>query len=153
MDRLPRRSLVRRRDRSYRGAVVDGVGVMSRRERDKGVRGEREVLELLEAHGFEVRGLEASGDHLAIGHGVTLHVETKRQEVARPWLWHEQAVDEAPAGTIPLVAFRRSRSRWLALVDLEELVNVLSQSTALPKILTKREWRDALAAEGVDVGT
>jgi Holliday junction resolvase len=98
---------------------------MSRRERDKGVRGEREVLELLERHGFEVRGLEESGDHLAFGHGVALHVETKRQETARPWAWFEQASSEAPAGTIPLVAFRRSRSPWLALVDLDVLAAML----------------------------
>lgn len=108
---------------------------MSRRERDKGVRGEREVLEVLERHGFEVRGLEASGDHLALGHGLVLHVETKRQEVARPWAWYEQAASEAPAGSLPLVAFRRSRSPWLALVSLEAFADVLSQSSSLPKVL------------------
>ena len=103
---------------------------MSRRERAKGVRGEREVYDLLEAHGFTVRGLEGSGDHLAIGHGLTLHVETKRQEVARPWLWFEQASTEAPGGTIPLVAFRRSRSPWLALVELETFAGALALGDA-----------------------
>ena len=105
---------------------------MSRVERAKGVRGEREVLELLERAGFEVRGLEATGDHLAIGHGLTLHVETKRQELARPWAWWEQASSEAPAGTFPLVAFRRSRSRWLAIVDLEELLGRLDPTATTP---------------------
>lgn len=80
------------------------------------------MRELLERHGFTVRGLEAAGDHLAIGHGIVLHVEAKRQEVARPWLWSEQARAEAPAGATWLVACRRSRSRWLGLVDLEELL-------------------------------
>ncbi len=98
---------------------------MSRSERAKGVRGEREVLELLERARFTVRGLEGGGDHLALGHGLVLHVETKRQEVARVWQWWEQARAEAPPGTMPLVAFRRSRSRWLALVDFEELVTEL----------------------------
>lgn len=108
---------------------------MSRRERDKGVRGEREVLELLERHGFAVRGLEGSGDHLALGHGVVLHVETKRQEVARPWHWYEQASSEAPNGTIPLVAFRRSRSPWLALVDLEALAAMIeARGNGIPGI-------------------
>lgn len=83
------------------------------------------MLELLEARGFTVRGLEASGDHLALGYGVTLHVETKRQEVARPWLWHEQASTEAPEGTVPLVAFRRSRAPWLALLELDVLLELL----------------------------
>jgi len=105
---------------------------VARRERAKGVRGEREVLELLERHGFEVRGLESSGDHLALGHGVTLHVETKRQEVARPWAWYEQASSEAPSGTIPLVAFRRSRSPWLALVELDVLIDALDRTSTAP---------------------
>lgn len=100
---------------------------MSVRERRKGVVGEREVLELLEAHGFVVRGLEASGDHLALGHGLVLHVETKRHETARPWAWFAQAREEAPPATMPLVAFRRNRSRWLALVDLEELLVELEE--------------------------
>lgn len=100
---------------------------MSRRERDKGVRGEREVLDLLRARGFEVRGLEATGDHLAFTTGLVFHVETKRQETARPWAWLEQAEAEAPAGAIPLVAFRRSRSKWYALVPLDALAGALGR--------------------------
>ena len=98
---------------------------MSRRERDKGVRGEREVLEILTRAGFTVRGLEATGDHLAFGRGLVLHVESKRQETARPWAWWEQAEPETPEGAMTVVAFRRSRSRWLALVDLEALADAL----------------------------
>ncbi len=98
---------------------------MSRAEREKGVRGEREVALILHAHGFAVRGLEGAGDQLAVGHGLTLHVEVKRQEVARPWLWWQQAADEAPDTTFPVVAFRRSRSPWLVLLELEELVDLI----------------------------
>lgn len=98
---------------------------MSRTERDKGRKGEAEVAELYRRHGFEVRGLEGGGDHLVAcgpASGLIVHSEVKRQEVARPWLWWEQARSEAPAGTMPVVMFRRNRSRWLALVDGEELV-------------------------------
>jgi Holliday junction resolvase len=101
--------------------------VMARRERAKGVRGEREVLELLRARGFEVRGLEATGDHLAFLDGLVFHVETKRQETARPWAWLEQAENETPRGAITLVAFRRSRSKWYALVPLEPLADALGR--------------------------
>lgn len=94
---------------------------MSIAERRKGLRGEREVAELLRHHGFVTRGLEGSGDWLALGHGLTLHVECKRQEVARPWLWQAQAILEAPPHTLPLVAFRRSRSPWWAMAPLAEL--------------------------------
>lgn len=103
---------------------------MSNRERRKGVVGEREVAEILRSYGFTVRGLEGAGDWLALGHGVTLHVESKRQEVARPWAWGEQAIREAPAGTLPVVAFRRSRSPWWAQVPLSDLLAVLAKANA-----------------------
>jgi len=98
---------------------------MSRSERAKGVRGEAEVAALLRLRGFEVRGLEGQGDWLALGHGVVLHVECKRQETCRPWLWAEQAGAEAPLGTIPLVAMRRSRAPWYALLPLGMLLEAL----------------------------
>lgn len=83
---------------------------------------------MLRAAGFTVRGLEGAGDHLAFGHGVVLHVESKRQETARPWAWIEQAESEAPAGAIPLVAFRRNRSDWYAIVPLDQLAGALARN-------------------------
>lgn len=99
---------------------------MSASERRKGLAGEAEVAALLRLHGFTVRGLEGSGDHLALGFGLVLHVECKRQEVARPWLWGEQAFREAPTGALPLVAMRRSRSPWYALSPLDELLGAIA---------------------------
>lgn len=98
---------------------------MANRERRKGLDGEAEVAALLRRYGYAVRGLEGTGDFLALGAPSVLHVEVKRQEVARPWLWHEQALTEAPPDTLPLVAFRRSRSRWLALAELEPLASIM----------------------------
>jgi hypothetical protein len=117
---------------------------VSRAERRKGLEGEHEVRAIYEAAGFEVRGLEGAGDHLALLHGMqalgtpqypgvevrrplTIHSECKRQETARPWLWWEQASTEAPAGTLAVVAFRRSRSPWLALTALEPLAAALAR--------------------------
>jgi Holliday junction resolvase len=102
---------------------------MSRSERDKGLRGEREVAAIYEARGFAVRGLEGTGDHLVVGVaplGLTIHSEVKRQETARVWAWWEQASSEAPAGSMVVVAFRRSRSKWLAIVELEELADLIA---------------------------
>lgn len=88
---------------------------MARRERDKGLAGEREVRAIYEAHGFAVRGLEGVGDHLVVGHGLVIHSEVKRQEVYRLPLWSRQALAETPAGALTVLAYRRNRSEWLAL--------------------------------------
>lgn len=90
---------------------------MTNTQRVKGRRGEREVAVILEAHGFTVRGLESGGDIHAVGHGLTLHVEVKRQERGFRASWAKQARDEAPPGAIPVVIYRRSRQPWtLALI-------------------------------------
>jgi hypothetical protein len=106
---------------------------MGRAERDKGRKGEAEVAELYRARGLEVRGLEASGDHLVIcgpHSGVVLHSEVKRQEVARPWVWYEQAIADAPASGLAVVHFRRNRSPWLALLGAGELADTLASLEA-----------------------
>lgn len=97
------------------------MAFMSASERRKGLRGEHEVRRLLEAHGFDVRGLESGGDWLAFGHGLILQPETKWQETARVWLWQDQASMDAVAGALPLVAFRKSRREWWAMAPLEPL--------------------------------
>lgn len=104
---------------------------MSGRERRKGQRGEREVAVLYEGAGFEVRGLEAGGDHLVVcdpASGLVLHSEVKRQEVARPWLWHAQEAAERPEGAIGAVHFRRNASPWLVLVEAVTFVPLLARA-------------------------
>lgn len=113
---------------------------MSGRERRKGVAGEREVAAILAAHGWIVRGLEGQGDHLAIRERLVtmpggdlhahllreaLHVEVKRQERLQLWQWVAQADAEAPPGTVPVVAFRRSRDEWRACLSLADLLRLI----------------------------
>jgi Holliday junction resolvase len=118
---------------------LTAVGSSSRR---KGLRGEHEVAAIFRAQGFEVRGLEGSGDHLCImaprvpplvsGHpsahldGLTIHSEVKRAETTKIWQWLAQLEAEAPPGTLPLLSFRRNRSPWYAVTPLEQLVRVLA---------------------------
>lgn len=99
---------------------------MSRRERDKGLAGEREVRAIYEAHGFAVRGLEGVGDHLVVGHGLVIHSEVKRQEVYRLPLWTRQAWAECPPGATPIVAYRRNQGTWQALAPEQHVGLVLS---------------------------
>jgi hypothetical protein len=114
---------------------------MSGASRAKGVRGEHEVAAIWRSHGFEVRGLEGSGDHLCIARateydypddtgivrdGVLIHSEVKRQERLQLWQWIAQAEAESPPGAVPVVAFRRNRSPWYAAVRLETLAELLA---------------------------
>lgn len=98
--------------------------------RRKGVLGEREVARIWQAAGFEVRGLEASGDHLVVcADGVTIHSETKRAERLKLPEWLRQTADEAAQGTLPVLAFRQNRTPWYAalpLTDLAELAAMYS---------------------------
>ena len=98
-------------------------------KRDKGVRGEREVAQLFEQAGFEVRGLEGLGDHNAFrdetGRLLAIHLEVKRQERLRVQEWLRQTVDESPAGMLPLLCFRQNRERWIACLPLDNLLELL----------------------------
>lgn len=101
--------------------------------RDKGLRGEHEVRARLEQDGFDVRGLEGLGDHLAIREDkprfqtkvLLLHVEVKRQETLQPDRWSRQAEAEAPEGAVPIVVYRRDREPWRVLVTLDEFLRLL----------------------------
>ena len=102
---------------------------MSRRERDKGAAGEREVAAIFRAHGFDCDRVPNSGGLRLKGdlYGeLPVHVEVKRQERAQVWAWWEQAAEEAGAGW-PVLAFRRNRSEWLAVVRLVDLVGLLAK--------------------------
>lgn len=108
---------------------------MSRAQRDKGLKGEREVAELFGQAGWNVRGLESSGDWLAINGYVfgrervagdtTLHIEVKRQETLRLPLWLAQAKAEAPDGVAPVVTFRQNRGEWYAALPLADLLRLI----------------------------
>lgn len=98
---------------------------MSAASRRKGLAGEREVADRFIAAGFDVRGLESSGDWLAIGRDATLHLEVKRQERLQLPAWLAQAKQEAPQGVPPIVVFRQNRGEWYACLPLEDLLRLL----------------------------
>lgn len=99
---------------------------MSKKSRDKGLVGEREVKAAFQLAGFDARGTEGQGDHLVVcAAGVTLHVEVKRAEALRMSDWSKQAEGEAPQGTLPLLIYRRSREPWRVSIKLDDLLALL----------------------------
>lgn len=101
---------------------------MSKSERRKGAAGEIEVARIFQAAGFYCDRVPNSGGLRIKGdlHGdLPLHVEVKRQETARPWLWAAQARAEHAAGRGWCVAMRRSHDEWLAMLPLVDLVRLL----------------------------
>lgn len=118
---------------------------MSSSERRKGVRGELEVAAIFREVGFDCDrtpnsgGLRIKGD---LAGSVPAHVEVKRQEVLRLPLWLRQARDEAPAGVVPVVAFRQSRGEWYAALPLAHLAALMAVAgTSLPS-----DWQPMLAS-------
>lgn len=101
---------------------------MSRRERDKGARGEREVATILRGHGLEVDrtpnsgGLHIAGDLTGLA---GYHLEVKRQETLRLPLWVRQAVEEAPEGAAPVVVYRQSGEPWRVVLELDTFAALL----------------------------
>lgn len=102
---------------------------MGRMSRNKGAKGEREVVKLAEAHGFtglrtRSGGGQVRGDIAGIP-GVAL--EVKRQETLSIPAWMKQA--EANCGTdIPAVAHRRNQEAWNVTLPLDDLLALLARA-------------------------
>lgn len=98
--------------------------------RNKGSRGERELVKILRAAGWpnasrntDGRYQRGRGDVDNGPHGV--HIECKYAERADIWAWIAQAEHDAPTSHIPIVAFRRNRTKWRAIIDLDELLALI----------------------------
>jgi len=105
-------------------------------ERRKGTSGELEVRDIFRAAGFDCDRTPNSGAlriRSDLYGNVPAHLEVKRQETARPWAWWQQATDEAQPGELPVVAFRRNRSQWLAIVDLHQLADLMAAASLATK--------------------
>jgi Holliday junction resolvase len=108
---------------------------VGRPSRDKGKRGEREVVELAKAAGFEdahrTAAMQSSRVEYADVHiHPELHAEVKRQENLRLPEWTRQAEEQARPGAEPVVFYRRSNEPWRASVDAAWLLRLLRRDLA-----------------------
>ena len=97
--------------------------------RSKGNRAEREVIDLLRAHGWTgarrnwQSGGQGGGD--VIGGPGDCSIEVKHHEAARIWEWLAQCENDARPTDIPLLFFRRNRCGWYVALPADELLALL----------------------------
>jgi hypothetical protein len=116
---------------------------VSATERRKGKQGELEVVRLLHEHGWPDAKRSSDGrvqlqrGDIADGPRA-VHLEVRRRETLALWAWLAQVEREARDGDTPVVAFRRSRSRWYAALELEALLDLLRELERLENVEADR---------------
>ena len=95
----------------------------------KGKVGELELAAFLRSHGIKARrgqqyeGGSESADVVSSLSGI--HLECKRCERGSIYEWMLQAMEDAGPNQIPVVAHRKNKSQWLAVLSLTDLLNLL----------------------------
>ena len=99
--------------------------------RNKGKNGELELAAFLRDHGVTARrGRQYSGgtDSPDIVHSLPgIHLECKRCEKGNVYNWLYQATDDCIDGLVPIVAHRRNRKHWIAILDLDDLLELIKK--------------------------
>lgn len=104
---------------------------MGAAHRSKGARGEREVIDIIQSHGW-LNARRSSDGRIQSHRGDVLHgpqgchIEIKRQERLNVPAALTQAAEDALPHDIPIVIHRPSRHEWMATLPLEELLPLLA---------------------------
>ena len=100
-------------------------------QREKGKRGEREVVDLIKQFGFEARrGQQFKGgaDSPDVIHDIPgIFVEVKYREKFSIYPALEQAGGEARKFDIPVVLHRRHSKPWVAILDARDFLKILQK--------------------------
>lgn len=103
--------------------------------REKGKRGELELSAFLRSHGIEARRgqqFSGGGDSPDVVTNLPfVHLECKRVETGNPYNWLDQAVRDA-GDKLPVVAHRRNKRDWIAILPLDQLLALLKGSGLCP---------------------
>ena len=110
---------------------------MGKMEREKGKRGEREVVALIRNHGFEARRGQqhrGGGDSPDIIHNISnAHVEVKFREQFSLYPALEKADDEADcmtgraANLLPVVFHRRKTKPWVVVMYADDYLSLIER--------------------------
>lgn len=100
--------------------------------KQKGSAGERELAEVLRAHGFSARrtqqycGAAPEASDVVVTELPGIHFECKRVEKLNIENAMQQAIRDAKDKT-PVVAHRKNRGEWLATMRLEDFLKIKKQ--------------------------
>ena len=104
---------------------------MAKMSRDKGQRGELEVVALLKDHGFEARrGQQHRGgpDSPDVIHSIpNLHIEVKFTERFSLYPAFHQADEDAGDGEVPVVFHRRKMEGWVVVLDAGDFLRIMKE--------------------------
>lgn len=104
---------------------------MTINSRTKGKVGELELAAKLREHGFDDarRGVQFKGgtDSPDVVGIPGVHMECKRVEAGNLYTWLEQAQRDAGPDSIPVVAHRRNRQEWVAILPLSDFLELVKQ--------------------------
>ena len=108
------------------------------KSKTKGTRGEHEIEKILQERGIRAyrndqifKGGKENPDVYAELAGIPLHIEVKRCERLNVPAAMHQAEDDAAENTLPIVAHRRNREKWMITIRLDDLLKVLSAKNVI----------------------
>lgn len=73
---------------------------------------------------------------------IPFDIEAKNQEKLNIWSALKQAEENAENGRVPLLVFKRNRSKTYVVVDWEKFMELLYKEDSIKKIETKKDLHD-----------
>lgn len=100
----------------------------------KGSGGERELAELLQAHGYDAHRNDqryiGGLNNPDVGGLPGYHIEVKRTERFNLYEAMQQAQHDADGKAVPIVCHRRNRHPWVVVMTLEDFLNLEGRKEA-----------------------
>lgn len=107
---------------------MGGSKIVMVNSKQKGKRGEREVVQLLKKFGIKARrgqqfkGTKDSPDVIC---NRNWHIEVKFREKLNIYTAHDQAIKEAPLKKTPLVFHRKIKRPWYVTLTAEDFLRLM----------------------------
>jgi len=103
---------------------------VAKNSRAKGCRGELEFAKVLADRKLSARrGQQFSGGtdspDVICTSLTDIHFEVKRVEAGNLYIWLAQAIRDAGEKKVPIVAHRRNKQDWVAILPMDDLLDLL----------------------------